>query len=83
MARKYRKKGDSRAGANHLVMVCGVSEAARLFNVTPGTIRYHIYNDNIAYRRLDGLYVVSTLSLIAYYRFIPPPLSFLKKFIEA
>jgi len=77
--RKYRQKGNPRAGAEHLVMVCSVSEAAKLFNVSPTTIYYHIREGNIAYRSFRGSYVISTPSLIAYYNYIPAPLKFLQK----
>lgn len=77
--RKYKKKGDSRAGAEHLVMVCSVSEAAKLFNVSPQTIYYHIRENNLAYRSYPGGYVISIASLIAYYQHYPAPLRFLQK----
>jgi|GEM_PF-5307183 len=77
--RKYKQKGDPRAGAKHLLLVCGVSRAAQLFNVSRSTIYYHIQNGNIAYSNEEGFYKLSIPSLIAYYNRVPNALKFLEK----
>lgn len=79
MRRSYKQKGNPYAGAEYLIKVVSVTEAARLFNVDRRTIQYHIDKRNIAARKMHNTYIISIDSLISYYGRVPQVYSFLEE----
>lgn len=54
---------------NSTFQVVTVSEAAKMFNVSPGTIRYHLDRGNLTFRKTDRVHLICIDSLIALYGF--------------
>lgn len=52
---------------NNTFQVVTVSEAAKLFNVSPGTIRYHIDRGNLTFRKTDRIHLICIDSLVRLY----------------
>lgn len=57
----------NRVGEGDLDKVVTIKEAARLYNRSPHTIRYHVYSRNVAARRIGRDYLISVASLDWYF----------------